>query len=75
MDFLSNNYIFNTGGWITTFAFLGAKTTKMMEYYPLLTFIIALLSVFFLVMRLYLTYLEIKEKKGNKDRKELEAKE
>lgn len=63
MEALSNNNIFNFGGWGTVLAFFGIRATSLIEVYPMLTFTIGVFSLIFVVMRVYLTYLETRKVK------------
>ena len=66
MEALSNNNVFNFGGWGTTLAFFGAQAStfaNIVSITPIVTFIIGIFSLVFIIMRVYLTYLETKKLK------------
>ena len=72
MEALSNNNIFNFSGLGTILAFFGAQASNFLDlvrFNPLVTFAIGIFSLVFIIMRVYLTFLETKKfKKENKDK-------
>ena len=71
MEALSNNNIFNFSGLGAILAFFGAQASNFLDlvrFNPLVTFAIGIFSLIFIVMRVYLAYLEVKKvKKELKD--------
>jgi hypothetical protein len=72
MDILSNSVPFNVGGWVTVFGFLGLNVAQISSINEYLSLALGVGGAIFLIMRLYLTFVETKIKKNDlKEQEEL----